>query len=241
MVKMTVLASGSQGNGYLLEAESSCLLIEAGVRLSEVKKALDYNISKVCGCIITHEHKDHSKYVKEYLQNGIKCYASAGTIEAIGIHSPYLHEISPLKQFTVDSFTILPFDTKHDCKQPVGYLINNAECGTVLFATDTYYLPNTFKGLNHILIECNYDKNILDGIYVDKSLKTRLYTSHMSIDTCIAALKANDLSRVKNIVLIHLSNNHSNAAEFKSRVEAKTGIPTVIAEKGVVLHFDKGR
>ena len=62
----------------------------------------------------------------------------------------------------------------------------------------------------------------------------------MSIDTCIAALQANDLSEVKNIVLIHLSNNHSNANEFKSRVEAEIGIPTVIAEKGVVVHFDKG-
>ena len=239
MVKMTVLASGSQGNGYLLEAESSCLVIEAGVRLTEVKKALDYNISKVCGCIITHEHKDHSKYVKEYLQNGIKCYASPGTIEAIGIRSPYLLEISPLKQFTVDSFTILPFDTKHDCKQPVGYLINNAECGTVLFATDTYYLPNTFKGLNHVMIECNYDKDILDSIEVNASLKKRLYTSHMSIDTCLTALKVNDLSRVRNIVLIHLSNNHSNADEFKSRVEAETGIPSFIADKDVIVYFDK--
>jgi phosphoribosyl 1,2-cyclic phosphodiesterase len=189
----------------------------------------------VCGCIITHEHKDHCGYVKEYLQNGIKCYASNGTIEGIGIDSPYMCEICPLQAFEVGEYKILPFNTKHDCRQPVGYLIHNADFGNVLFATDTYYLPNTFRGLNHILIECNYCDELLRLSDVEISRKKRLLSSHLSLDTCISALKANDLSRVKNIMLIHLSNEHSNADEFKVAVEAETGIPVTIAEKGVEL------
>ena len=106
-----------------------------------------------------------------------------------------------------------------------------------MFATDTYYLPNTFKGLNHILIECNYSDELLGNDGIALSRKKRLLTSHLSIDTCIGALRANDLSNVQNIVLIHLSNDHSNAADFKTRVENETGIPTTIAEKGVVIHF----
>lgn len=235
MVKLTVLASGSAGNGYLLETDNSCLIIEAGVKLSEIKKALDYNISKVVGCIITHEHKDHSRHINEYLRNGIKCYASGGTIEALEIDSLYLHYIKPLQAFALSEYNVLPFNTKHDCRQPVGYLINNAKVGNILFATDTHYLPNTFKHLSYILIECNYSDELLRLSDVEISRKKRLLNAHLSLDNCIGALKANDLSNVKEIMLIHLSNDHSNAAEFKATVERETGIPTTIAEKGVVM------
>lgn len=237
MIKLTVLGSSSKGNCYLFETDTSCLLVEAGIKLAEVKKALNYDVSKICGCIITHEHKDHSKYVGEYLRNGIKCYTSKGTIEVLGIDSPFLYEICPLTTTIIDGWRILPFNVKHDCKEPYGYLINNADCGTVLFATDTYYLPNTFKGLNHILIECNYSKNILDKNNLNESLKKRLYSSHLSIDTCLTTLLANDLSKVENIVLIHLSDNNSNAAEFKSRVEQATGVPTTVADTGLVMYL----
>lgn len=237
MVKLSVLGSSSKGNCYLFEESCSCLVVEAGVKLTEVKKALNYNVSKICGCIITHEHKDHSRYVGEYLQNGIKCYTSLGTIEALGIDSMYLQGIAPFKMFDIEGWRILPFETRHDCKQPYGYLINNKECGTVLFATDTYYLPNTFRGLNHILIECNYDKDILERNNVNESLKKRLLSSHMSIDTCIDALMANDLSKVEDIMLIHLSDNNSDAEAFKSRVRQATGVPVTVAEAGMQVYL----
>lgn len=238
MVKLTVIGSSSKGNCYIFEVDNFCLLVEAGIKLIEVKKALNYNVGKICGCIITHEHKDHSKYVGEYLRNGIKCYTSKGTKEALGINSPYLCEISPLVAFAINGWRILPFNTKHDCRQPYGYLINHKECGNILFATDTYYIPNTFRNLNHILIECNYSKEILDNnININESLKKRLLSSHLSLDTCISTLQANDLSKVENIILIHLSNDNSNAEQFKSRVEKATGIPTVIADTGVVVYL----
>lgn len=235
MVKLTVLGSSSKGNCYLFEDSNSCLVVEAGVRLTEVKKALNYNVSKICACIVTHEHKDHSKYINDYLQSGIKCYTSKGTAEMVGLDSRYLVTVKPLQLFCVEGWRIMPFSTKHDCKEPLGYLINHRECGTVLFATDTYYLPNTFKNLNYVLIECNYDISILNKNDVNESLRKRLIGSHMSIDTCVDALKANDLSKVEAIILIHLSNGNSNAEAFKTRVEIETGIPTFIAEKGVEL------
>ena len=107
----------------------------------------------------------------------------------------------------------------------------------MLFATDTYYLPNTFRGLNHILIECNYDKDILERNNVNESLKKRLLSSHMSIDTCIDALMANDLSKVEDIMLIHLSDNNSDAEAFKTRVKQVTGIPVTVAEAGMQVYL----
>ena len=235
MSTVKVLASGSRGNGYLIKTDNSCLIIEAGVRLSDVKNDLNYDMNKICGCIITHEHKDHSGSIREYLKNGIRCYLSKGTKEALNISSPYLQDIHSGNIFNVGEYRILPFDTKHDCKEPVGYLINHRDFGNLIFATDTYYLPNRFRYLNNIMIECNYSKELLDIDNITANRKKRILNSHMSIDTCITTLKANDLSNVKNIMLLHLSNAHSNADEFKTIIEKETGRPVTIAEKGVVM------
>ena len=85
-----ILGSRSIGNCYLFETANTCLVVEAGISISEVKKALNYNMSKILGCIITHEHKDHSKYIKEYLNCGIKCYTSKGTIDALEINNQFI-------------------------------------------------------------------------------------------------------------------------------------------------------
>lgn len=61
----------------------------------------------------------------------------------------------------------------------------------------------------------------------------------MSLETCIDTLKANDLSFVQNIVLLHLSNNNSDANNFKNSVEGATGIPTIVADKGVTVVLER--
>lgn len=137
----------------------------------------------------------------------------------------------------------MPFKVKHDAAEPFGYLINHPETGTVLFATDTYYLEQTFMGLSNIMLECNYDINILDaniasGVVPEK-LRNRTVKSHMSLETCIETLKANDLSGVNNILLIHLSANNSNASEFKKAVGEVTGKNVIIAAKGMNIEFNK--
>jgi glyoxylase-like metal-dependent hydrolase (beta-lactamase superfamily II) len=50
------LGSNSSGNSYLIHDDSECLVIEAGVNMSESKKALDFNIDKIRGVIISHGH-----------------------------------------------------------------------------------------------------------------------------------------------------------------------------------------
>ncbi len=50
------IASGSKGNSYALISDKEILLIEAGVRFREVKKHIDFQVSKIVGCLISHEH-----------------------------------------------------------------------------------------------------------------------------------------------------------------------------------------
>lgn len=243
-MRLKVLGSGSSGNCFLLENKSECLVIEAGINFKEVLKAIDFNISKIVGCLVSHEHKDHSKYIRQFTQSGIKLYMSAGTAEELEIKSHYINTVPAGKAFKIGNYNVIAFKVQHDAAEPFGFYINHAETGNVLFATDTYYISNRFKDLNNILIECNYDKDILqkniqNGI-VSKDLKNRILESHMEIQTCIDCLKANDTRQVCNVVLIHLSGNNSNAENFKAKVQNIMSFSNVyIAEKGLDIEFNE--
>ena len=67
---LKVIGSGSKGNCYILENKTEVLILECGVHFDEVKEAMNYDLQKVCGILITHEHKDHCKGVPDALVNG---------------------------------------------------------------------------------------------------------------------------------------------------------------------------
>ena len=80
-MSIKVLASGSSGNCYLLETEKETLIIECGIRYRDILKGLNFDLNKVVGCLISHEHGDHSKAINEIMNAGIDVYMSVGTKE----------------------------------------------------------------------------------------------------------------------------------------------------------------
>ena len=63
---LTVLGSSSKGNGYILDNGQEALILECGVNIKEAKKALQFNIRKVAGCVVTHQHNDHAGHIAKY-------------------------------------------------------------------------------------------------------------------------------------------------------------------------------
>jgi len=243
-MELTVLGSSSKGNGYVLQNQDEALVIECGVPLLDVKKAVDFNISKIAGVLVSHEHGDHAKFVNDFLKARIKVIASEGTCSKLKItKGTEISYVEPGLKFHLGNFTILPFGVKHDAAEPFGFLISHPEIGVLLFATDTYYLPYRFAGLTNVMIECNYRKDILENRLNEGKIHFALYNrtleSHMSYDTCRDALLANDLSKVNNIILIHLSDGNSNAEEFVSDLHRATGKTVVAAEKGLKIKLNK--
>lgn len=241
-MQLKVISSSSAGNCYILENEKEALIIEAGVRFEKIKQALNFKLGKVVACLVTHEHGDHAKSVKDVLAAGIKVFASSGTHKAIGSFAHH-NAIVNYRTNIMGGFQFKPFEVKHDAAEPVGYLINHADCGNVLFLTDSYYSEYTFSGLNNVIIEANYCQNILDERLSSGAspaiLRDRVIQSHMSIDTCIDMLRANDLTQVNNIVLIHLSDKNSSAEQFKRRVQESTGKTVHVADVNQVINFNR--
>jgi phosphoribosyl 1,2-cyclic phosphodiesterase len=248
-MELKILGSSSAGNCYVFDNGKEALVVECGISFQEVKKAVNFDISRIVGCLISHEHGDHAKHVQSVLNVRIPVFASMGTIHALGIvpmcEKPKFYPIGlkANEQQRIGNFMVLPFNVQHDAAEPLGFLIQHPKMGTVLFATDTYYLPYRFNGLNNILIECNYRLDLLEANIeagrVPAITRDRTIQSHASFDTCKEALHANDLSAVNNIVLIHLSDSNSNAVEFQQGIQAATGKNVHIATKGMTLKFNK--
>ncbi|MFS0749551.1 MBL fold metallo-hydrolase [Oceanobacillus sp. 1P07AA] len=233
MINIQTIASSSKGNCYYISDGSTPLLLEAGVKYKEIQKALNFNTKDIAGCLITHEHGDHSKGIKDLLRVGKNVYMSQGTKETLQLENSRIKTVKAKKQFQIGTWTILPFEVEHDVSEPIGFLLKNKAGDKLLFATDTYYIRYKFKGLTHLLIECNYSIDILNENIatgrVHKGMKKRLIQSHFSLENVKEFLTVNDLSKVQEIHLLHLSDSNSDEARFKREVQELTGKLVFIA------------
>lgn len=224
-------ASGSSGNCYYVSDGKTPLLLEAGIPIREIKRHLNFGLSAIRACLISHEHMDHAKSVLDLMNAGIDCYMSNGTAAAMGEKISRHHRMNfldPLKYITIGPWSILPFPVQHDAKQPLGFAVFSRTSGErLLYATDTYYVRYVIPGLTHIMIEANHsyeilDRNVAAGV-LPLEMKKRLMRSHFSLENVKEFMKVNDLSRVVEIHLIHLSNGNSDEAQFKREIQAVSG------------------
>ena len=159
--------TGSKGNSYALVADcGEILLIECGVKWSETMKMIDYQTSRVAGCICSHAHSDHLRSYKDCLHYGIPIYTNDETAEHFEIISGEKMIGKPERiPFEVGSYRVTPFYLPHDNTPNFGFLIDFPDdAGRLLYATDFEYLPYTFKSLkiNYFLLECNHQADLVD-------------------------------------------------------------------------------
>lgn len=220
--------SSSAGNLYRVSSGEHSLLLECGVPLDKIKQALWYDLD-VNACLITHSHMDHARSASDLLRLGIDIYCSMETSGALALNdlSHRMHFARSGQQFQVGIFNIMPFSVEHDVPGCLGYLISDG-LDKLLFAVDTAFIGPRFKELTYICIECNWSDRTLSPS-LDQYVKRRLLKSHMSLETCKKFLAAQDLSTVKEIHLLHLSDWNSDAELFKREVQSLTGKPVYVA------------
>ena len=99
----------------------------------------------------------------------------------------------------------------------------------LLFIPDTSHVMNRFKNVTILAIECNHVADILSDNIQEGNIPSvvgrRVRRNHMSLDSVIGMLKANDLSRCREIWLLHLSDANSDEARMIRTVQEQTGIP----------------
>lgn len=231
-------ASSSAGNLYTVDDGHTKLMLECGLPWKGLQRALGFSTQSIQGVLLSHCHADHSKAAAEVMKAGLDMYASEETIAALGLSGHRAHIVNPLQQFRVGSWAVLPFDTPHDAEGTLGYLLANESGERCLFAVDTAYIKYRFRNLHTIAIECNYSaeilrENVAKGA-VPLAHKNRVMRSHMSLEALCDFLKANDLSKVEEIHLLHLSEGNADAEAFKAEVTRRTGKIVKIGEQSTL-------
>ena len=224
-----IIASGSSGNAYLIGDGHTRLLLDAGIPFKRIQIGCGFRTSGIDGCLVTHRHGDHAAAIPKLLQRGMTVYSNA---DVAGLY-PGVQSVEARREFRIGTFRILPFEAEHDVPC-FGYQVTStATDERLVYITDSAYVRYTFTGLTHIMIEANYDEDIMLGNVRDEkipfSLAERVAGTHMSIDTLIDLLRANDMTKVRQIYLLHLSDNNSDAEAFKRQVQQETGAEVYIA------------
>ena len=223
MMELITLGSGSSGNCYLLNSEDKTLVIEAGLPFLEVKKALDFNIDRIVGVLVTHVHGDHAKYAHEYEKAGIPVW------------KPY-DDKSLRQNKRFGEFTVASFEQKHNVPC-VGYLVTHPDGLKLLYSTDTSYIRYTFHGLTTMLIEANWSEEYVNR---DEPKYAHVLQHHTSLNTCLECIKANANPDLSHVILCHLSGGNAYPEAFQKAAEAvvDVGVTVDIATPGKAVNLD---
>lgn len=237
------LASGSSGNCYYIGTEEYGILLDAGIGIRTIKKVLRDNgigLEQIMAVFITHDHADHIKCVGSLGEKyGIPIYATAQVHNGID-HSRYVDDklytsrriVEKEQAVEIKEFKITAFEVPHDASDCVGYLIQYKHHKCVL-ATDIGCIDDTvaqyIRIANHLIIEANYDKEMLIKGNYPVFLKQRICNGrgHLCNSETAEFLASNFDLHLKNIWLCHLSkdNNHPDLAIKTVEVEmGKYGI-----------------
>lgn len=242
MIKIKSFGSGSNGNSYLIDDGQSQLMIECGISLKKVQQAMRFNFSKVAGCLISHEHRDHCKYVSQFIDStSVDFYSTNGTFQAMSDDQMLHIQANDYYRFNflkykdtkkIGTWHVTPFETEHDVKEPCGFLIDNSAGDRLVFITDSYYVRYKFPNVSHMMIEANYSKEIIDETMnagFDLKRKSRLLESHFDFDRTLDFIKANKSNRLQEVWLLHLSDSNSIEKQFKEETQRLTGVPVYVA------------
>jgi len=238
------LSSGSSGNCYYLGNEFHGILIDAGISATYIRKFLtDIGISMqtIMGILITHNHIDHIRGLEVLIR---KNYIPAFSTRKIwkSILTPHI-EISPdcireipLKQkFHLAGFDIEAFPVCHDAPETIGFHICAGD-KKITIATDLGHICQTaapyIKAANMLVIESNYDEQMLVNGKYPHFLKARIKSDHGHLGNHqTSAFLADIISdNLREICLAHLSKNN-NTPEIVLQTLQQT-----FSERGIILN-----
>ena len=196
-MKLTCIATGSSGNCYLLQADSGeTLILDCGINIKEIKKGLDWDITSVVGCVVSHAHSDHSKSFKDLESMGILVFAPYIDLDRVEAGE----KVMVAEKY--GCFTIKAFQVPHNGTRNCGFLIYT-DNQKFLYMTDYEYCPYSFNRtqINHMLIECNYINDMLNRDIPNFEHKVR---GHAELETVKKFVETNNSDALQNAILCHL-------------------------------------
>lgn len=222
-MKINVIASGSKGNCTIV---NSAVMLDAGVTLKTIQKALNYDLPDCL--LVTHEHQDHANFntIKEFLLRGVDVFMTAGTCNALGLQPSYNLHLMNWLPVKVGEYTFTAVPVQHDAAQPAAFSVTYGD-ERLLYLTDAKDVP-LFGDFTHLVIEANFFESSLQSSSIDDKQRQRIFDNHLSIERLAQYLKDNPCNTLSEVHLIHVSSRHGDPDAFKAIVEKIVNVPVFV-------------
>jgi phosphoribosyl 1,2-cyclic phosphodiesterase len=222
-VRFASLGSGSQGNALVAEAGSTRLMLDCGFPAQETESRLaraGLGPSDLSGIIVTHEHGDHADGVLPLARrHAIPVWMTYGTLAAMrdagaSVEDCSVRLLDSQRAFSIGDLLVQPFTVPHDAREPVQYVLSDGvtRLGVLTdVGCTTAHIEASLSGCDALVLECNYDPDLLEGGPYPPSLKARIAgrLGHLDNATSGAILAALDRSRLKHVIAAHLSQTNN--------------------------------
>ena len=217
------LSSGSSGNCYYIGNEFHGILIDAGISATSIRKFLkdmDISMQTIMGVLVTHNHSDHIRGLEVLIRkNHLPAFTTPKIWESIinphnRISRDCIREIPLRKKFHLAGFDIEAFPVFHDAPETIGFHICAGD-KKITIATDLGHICQTsaeyIKESNLLVIESNYDEEMLENGSYPYYLKTRIRSDNGHLGNLQTAVFLADIinDNLNHICLAHLSKNNN--------------------------------
>jgi len=223
LLRFASLASGSQGNCLIAEAGRTRVLIDCGLNLTDTERRLErlgVAPGEVSAILVTHEHGDHASGVFDFAAaHRVAVYLTYGTLGAMRQEGKVTEgvrtvQVDGRQALAVGDIQVHPFTVPHDAREPVQYVLSDgaSKLGVVTdVGTTTAHLQQVLSGLDALVLECNYDRDMLWAGAYPKWLKERIggpfgHLDNRDSERLLAGL---DRSRLKHVIGAHLSQQNN--------------------------------
>ena len=234
MLNFYSLYSGSSGNSIFVQTENTKLLIDAGVSSKKIEHALlDIGVDphSIDGILISHEHSDHVQGLGTFSRKfDLPVFVNQKTLDAMQKQKDKIAEkniktFNISEKFDIGDLNIESFHIPHDAVNPCGFNILK-DNHKLSIATDIGHMTNdiikNLEGSSFVLLESNYDPEVLKCTSYPFTLKTRIAGPNGHLSNQMAGKTISYLLRsgLKAAMLGHLS-KESNFPElaYKTVVE----------------------
>lgn len=229
-LRFSPLFSGSSGNAIYVGCGETHILVDAGLsgtRIANELAKIGIHPSQLSAILVTHEHSDHTSGVGVLSRKyHLPIYATAGTWEGMAgkigaVSAEDRCEILADRNFYLGDLDVMPFSTPHDANESVGFCF---ERGGARFAVATDIgcprkgWMNAVRGASAVLLESNYDPDMLKAGSYPYELKRRILSNrgHLCNDDAGSCALELAKSGARHIMLGHLS-QENNFPELAQR------------------------
>jgi phosphoribosyl 1,2-cyclic phosphodiesterase len=217
LIRFASIGSGSEGNGLIVEAGSTRILVDCGFNVAETERRLarlGLAPSDLAAILLTHEHDDHSggaaRLARRY---DIPVYLTYGTFSAIGAQGamiPRLTLIDSHFPLAIGDLEIHPYPVPHDAREPSQFVFSDGDRRLGLLTdagASTPHIERMLSGIDALVLECNHDLELLMNGPYPPSLKRRISgrLGHLDNGTAARIVGGIDCSRLQHFIAAHLS------------------------------------